>query len=100
MNNSKLYTVNDKQYNITISSHVLKRIIEDKRHVEAKNIIPSIISCIEKLMTYNGYDCMIIDYVNNFSMVVHINNNVITVVTIIDKVNVFIKSGTYIIEVK
>jgi hypothetical protein len=100
--NNKFITINNREYNIIISNHVIDRILKDNRSIPANQIVPSIQSCIIQIEKYNNkpYDILLIDYTHKYSMVLSIKNNIITIITVIDKYkDVFIKKNTVIIEV-
>ena len=93
------FTINNKTYSIRLSSHAKQRL--QQRNIDLYQVTGSILSLGEKTITeYSGSnrDIFIMDKVNNFSIVCNITNNTITIVTVIDNCDCWIKNGTIAIK--
>jgi hypothetical protein len=96
--NSKIMLIGNNYYKVVISKHVLLRI--EERGINPLGIIPSIRSAGNDLEKFNcsGRDIIIIDIRAGYSMIIHIFNHVITVMTVIDKAeDVYVNSSTDVI---
>lgn len=93
------FTLNNKTYSIRLTKHAQQRLID--RQLDLFQIIGSILSLGEKTITaYSGSnrDIFIMDKPNNFSIVCNISAYTITIVTVIDNSDCWIKSGTIAIN--
>ncbi|MDD2627822.1 MAG: DUF4258 domain-containing protein [Clostridia bacterium] len=93
------FTINNKTYSIRLSFHAQQRLTD--RNIDLYQVTGSILSLGEKTITeYSGSnrDIFIMDKVNNFSIVCNITNNTITIVTVIDNCDCWIKNGTIAIK--
>ena len=89
------FTLNNKTYSIRLSSHASQRL--QQRNIDLYQTTGSILSLGEKTITaYSGSnrDIFIQDKPNNFSVVCNITNRTITIVTVIDNSDCWIKQGT------
>jgi hypothetical protein len=93
------FTLNNKTYSIRLSDHAASRLKE--RNIDLFQAVGTILSLGEQRITeYSGSnrDIFILDRDNNFSVVCNITINTVTIVTVIDKVDCFIKSGSIAIN--
>ena len=92
----KVIDIKNVSYVIKLSQHSIQRIKE--RNINNNIIINNILS----LDIINIKDCnnhiIIIDRKNNISIVASINKYTITIITVINKSEIFIKEGTEIIN--
>ena len=89
------FTLNNKTYSIRLSTHAQQRL--QQRQIDLYQVTGSILSLGEKTITaYSGSnrDIFIMDKVNNFSIVCNISVYTITIVTVIDSADCWIKQGT------
>ena len=89
------FTLNNKTYSIRLSSHASQRL--QQRQIDLYQVTGSILSLGEKTITaYSGSnrDIFIMDKQNNFSIVCNITNRTITIITVIDNVDCWVKNGT------
>ena len=89
------FTLNNKTYWIRLSQHAEQRL--QQRNIDLYQVTGSILSLGEKTITaYSGSnrDIFIMDKVNNFSIVCNITNRTITIITVIDNADCWIKNGT------
>lgn len=89
------FTIQNKTYSIRLTNHAELRL--KQRNVDLYQAIGSILSLGEKrIQEYSGSnrDIFIMDKENGFSIVCNIEARTITIVTIIDKIDCFIKAGT------
>jgi len=80
VNNTRIISIHGHNYKLTISNHALTRIIQ--RQINPENILPAISSIpLEKMEEYNNSsrDIMLIDNSHNCSIIIHVNNYIITV---------------------
>lgn len=92
----KVIDIKNVSYVIRLSQHSIQRIKE--RNINNNIIINNILSLdIINIKDYNN-DIIIIDKKNNMSIVASINKYTITIITVIDKGNVFVKDNTRIIN--
>ena len=93
------FTINNKTYSIRLSSHAKQRL--QQRNIDLYQVTGSILSLGEKTITeYSGSnrDIFIQDKQNNFSIVCNITNRTITIVTVIDNCDCWIKNGTIAVQ--
>lgn len=89
------FTIQNKTYSIRLTNHAELRL--KQRNVDLYQTIGSILSLGEnKIKSYSGSnkDIFIMDKENGFSIVCNIEARTITIVTVIDKVDCYIKNGT------
>ena len=89
------FTLNSKTYSIRLSKHANQRLAD--RNIDLYQVTGSILSLGQKTITaYSGSnrDIFIMDKPNNFSIVCNISACTITIITVIDNVDCWIKSGT------
>jgi len=89
------FTINQKTYSIRLSNHAQTRL--QQRKIDLYQITGSILSLGEQTIeTYSGNnkDLFIIDKENNFSIVCNIEHRTITIITVIDNCDCWVKSGT------
>jgi hypothetical protein len=93
------FTLNNKTYSIRLSDHASERL--QQRNIDLFQAVGAILSLGENRITEysgNNRDIFILDNEHNFSVVCNIEFRTITIVTAIDKVDCFIKSGTIAIN--
>lgn len=93
------FTINNNTYSIRLSDHATQRL--QQRNLDLYQITGSILSLGEKTITeYSGSDkdIFIMDKENNFSIVCNITNNTITIVTVINNADCWIKKGTIAVK--
>ena len=89
------FTLNNKTYSIRLSSHASQRL--QQRNIDLYQTTGSILSLGEKTITaYSGSnrDIFIMDKEHNFSIVCNISACTITIITVIDSIDCWIKNGT------
>lgn len=89
------FTINNQNFSIRLTDHAELRL--KQRNIDLFQAIGSILSLGEKRITeYQNAnrDIFIMDKEHNFSIVIAIESNTIYIVTVIDKADCFIKSGT------
>ena len=89
------FTINNQTFNIILTNHATQRF--HQRGLDKFQIIGSILALGEKTILHyqnSNKDLMVIDKINNFSIVASINGNDIVIITLIDKSDIFIKEGT------
>lgn len=89
------FTLNNKTYSIRLTNHANQRLTQ--RNIDLFQCIGSILSLGEKtITTYSGSnrDIFIQDKPNNFSIVCNISACTITIITVIDNADCWIKQGT------
>lgn len=94
-----IFTIDNKTYSIRLSDHAALRLRE--RHIDLFQATGLILLLGQnKIQEYSGSnrDIFIEDKENNFSVVCNITVNTITIITVIDKADCFIKSGTTLIN--
>lgn len=93
-------TIAGKTYSIETSNHAAERMVE--RNVDAYVVAGSVLALgparIDALQAERE-DAMIIDKENNIAVVVALRPNEITIVTVINKSNVFVKDNTTICNI-
>lgn len=91
--------IKNKTYKVVASNHAQKRMMQ--RNIDSYTVVGNILllgeNKIEKLQSTNE-EFIIIDKDTNTSTVGAINDNVITIITVIDKSNVFVKKNTKIVN--
>lgn len=92
--------IDDKIHEIIASHHAMKRM--EKRNVNKYVVAGNVLALgperIKELQD-NEDEAIIIDEANNVSVVVGFSENNITIITVIDKSNVFVKSNTQIYNI-
>lgn len=89
------FTIADKTYSIRLTNHAQQRL--NQRNIDLFQTIGSILSLGEKTITaYAGSnrDIFIMDKEHNFSIVCNISACTITIITVIDSADCWIKQGT------
>lgn len=89
------FTIANKTYSIRLTNHAQQRLTQ--RNIDLFQTIGSILSLGKKTITaYAGSnrDIFIMDKQNNFSIVCNITINTITIITVIDSADCWIKQGT------
>lgn len=93
------FTLNNKTYSIRLTKHAQQRLID--RQLDLFQITGSILSLGEQtISTYSGSnrDIFILDKEHNFSIVCNIINYTITIITVIDSADCWIKSDTIAVK--
>ena len=93
------FTLNNNTYSIRLSSHAAQRL--QQRNIDLFQATGSILSLGEKTITaYSGSnrDIFIQDKQNNFSVVCNITNRTITIITVIDNADCWVKNGTIAVK--
>ena len=92
--------INNKTYKITASHHAVERM--EQRNVDAYVVASSVLALgpdrIDALQAQSE-EAMIIDKTNNVSVVVGMNPNSITIITVINRANVYVKENTAIYNI-
>jgi len=89
------FTINNKTYSIRLSQHAKQRLTD--RNIDLYQTTGSILSLGEKTITaYSGSnrDIFIMDKEHNFSIVCNISACTITIITVIDSIDCWVKNGT------
>lgn len=89
------FTINNKTYSIRLSEHAALRL--KQRNIDLFQTIGCILSLGEsRIESYSGSDrdIFIQDKINGFSVVINIEHRTITIVTVIDNCDCWIKEGT------
>jgi len=89
------FTIADKTYSIRLTNHAKQRLTD--RQIDIYQVTGSILSLGQKIITkYSGSnrDIFIMDKANNFSIVCNITGCTITIVTVINNADCWIKKGT------
>ena len=89
------FTIADKTYSIRLTNHAQQRL--NQRNIDLFQVIGSILSLGQKTITaYAGSnrDIFILDKEHNFSIVCNISACTITIITVIDSIDCWIKEGT------
>lgn len=89
------FKIDDKTYSIRLTDHAQLRL--DQRKIDLYQTIGSILSLGKSRITaYSGAnkDIFIMDKTNNFSIVCNITGYTITIITVIDNADCYIKDGT------
>lgn len=92
--------IEDKGFEIRASEHSYLRMIE--RNVDMYVITGEIISLGKRIfgIKTNGYDeGIIIDKTRNIAVVFGVEGNVVKIITVINRSNVFVKTGTRIFNI-
>ena len=89
------FTIADKTYSIRLTAHAKQRLTD--RNIDLYQVTGSILSLGENIIEkYSGSnrDIFIMDKENNFSIVCNITYRTITIVTVIDNSDCWVKNGT------
>lgn len=89
------FTIQNKTYSIRLTNHAEDRL--KQRNIDIYQTIGSILSLGEKRIQYysgSNRDIFIMDKENGFSIVCNIELRTITIVTVIDKIDCFVRAGT------
>jgi len=89
------FTLNNNTYSIRLSNHANQRLTQ--RQIDLFQVTGSILSLVQQTITeYSGSnrDIFIMDKQNGFSIVCNISACTITIVTVIDNIDCWIKQGT------
>jgi len=89
------FTIQNKTYSIRLTNHAQTRL--QQRQIDLYQTIGSILSLGQKTITaYAGSnrDIFIMDKEYNFSIVCNISACTITIITVIDSIDCWIKEGT------
>jgi hypothetical protein len=95
------FTLNDKTYSIRLTAHAKQRLFD--RKLDIYQVTGSILSLGQQTITaYSGSnkDIFIMDKENNFSVVCNITHRTITIVTVIDNADCWVKSGTIAVKLQ
>lgn len=93
------FTIADKTYSIRLTAHAQQRL--QQRNIDLYQVTGSILSLGQKNITeYSGSnrDIFIMDKQNNFSIVCNITHRTITIVTVINNADCWVKSGTIAVK--
>lgn len=93
------FTIADKTYSIRLTTHAQQRL--QQRNIDLYQVTGSILSLGQKNITeYSGSnrDIFIMDKQNNFSIVCNITHRTITIVTVINNADCWVKSGTIAVK--
>ena len=94
------FTLNNKTYSIRLTKHAEQRTKE--RQIDLFQVTGSILSLGQQTIEYysgNNRDIFIQDKPNNFSIVCNITAYTITIVTVIDNCDCWIKNGTIAVNI-
>ena len=89
------FAIGNNTYSIRLSNHAEQRL--QQRNIDQYQTIGAILSLGQQTITaYSGSnrDIFIMDKQNHFSIVCNITNHTITIITVIDNADCWIKSGT------
>ena len=95
------FTIDNKTYSIRLTAHAKQRLID--RSIDLYQVIGSILSLGQNtITTYSGSnrDIFIMDKANNFSIVCNITYRTITIITVIDTCDCWIKNGTIAVKLQ
>lgn len=95
------FTIGNKTYSIRLTNHAKQRLTD--RNIDLYQVTGSILSLGQNtITTYSGSDkdIFIIDKANNFSIVCNITYRTITIVTVIDTCDCWIKNGTIAVKLQ
>ena len=93
------FTITDKTYSIRLTAHAKQRLLD--RNLDLYQVTGSILSLGQQnIEQYSGSnkDIFIMDKQNNFSIVCNITYRTITIVTVIDTTDCWIKQGTIAVK--
>lgn len=93
------FTIANKTYSIRLTNHAQQRLTD--RNIDLFQVTGSILSLGQKTITaYSGTnrDIFIMDKQNNFSIVCNITHRTITIVTVIDTCDCWVKNGTIAVK--
>jgi hypothetical protein len=95
------FTLNGKTYSIRLTNHAEQRL--QQRNIDLYQVTGSILSLGQKTITaYAGSnrDIFILDKEHNFSIVCNISACTITIITVIDSIDCWIKNGTIAVKLQ
>lgn len=95
------FTIANKTYSIRLTAHAKQRITD--RNLDLYQVTGSILSLGQQnIEQYSGSnrDIFIMDKQNNFSIVCNITYRTITIVTVIDTTDCWVKNGTIAVRLK
>jgi len=95
------FTIADKTYSIRLTNHAQQRLTD--RNIDLFQVTGSILSLGENIIEkYSGSnrDIFIMDKANNFSIVCNITYRTITIITVIDTCDCWVKNGTIAVRLK
>ena len=95
------FTIANKTYSIRLTAHAKQRLTQ--RNIDLFQVTGSILSLGQKTITdYSGSnrDIFIMDKANNFSIVCNITYRTITIVTVIDTCDCWVKNGTIAVKLQ
>ena len=95
------FTLNGKTYSIRLTAHAKQRLTD--RNLDLYQVTGSILSLGQQnIEQYSGSnrDIFIMDKQNNFSIVCNITYRTITIVTVIDTTDCWIKQGTIAVKLQ
>ena len=94
------FKIGKKEYTIGATYHSIVRIQE--RHINPKTLLQSIIAIGAPTIAKfgkNNEEAIIIDKENNISIVAGFNGTEISIITVIDRANVFVKENTTVVNI-
>lgn len=94
-----LYKINDITFEVRISEHADLRL--KQRKLDIFMVTGAIFSLGQtKINDYRdtGRDIFVMDKINKLSVVCCIEGNIITIITVLDKIDCYIKTGTDIVN--
>ena len=95
------FTITDKTYSIRLTAHAKQRLLD--RNLDLYQVTGSILSLGQQnIEQYSGSnrDIFIMDKEHNFSIVCNITYRTITIVTVIDTTDCWIKQGTIAVKLQ
>jgi hypothetical protein len=95
------FTINNKTYSIRLTNHANQRLQD--RNIDLFQVTGSILSLGQQTITdYSGSnrDIFIMDKEHNFSVVCNITNRTITIVTVINNADCWVKNGTIAVKLQ
>jgi hypothetical protein len=93
------FTIANKTYSIRLTNHAQQRLTD--RNIDIFQVTGSILSLGQKtIIAYSGSnrDIFIMDKEHNFSIVCNITINTITIVTVINNSDCWVKNGTIAVK--
>ena len=97
MNNKIELTIDKNKYTIVLTKHADKRMSE--RNIDPFVVVGNIIVLgKERLSNFHNTEAMIIDEDRDTSFVIGVNKETITIITVIDKSNIFVKTNTQVVN--
>jgi hypothetical protein len=94
------FNINGKKFSIRLTDHAELRL--SQRKIDLFQAVGLILSLgQDKILEYrdSNKDVMIMDKVNNFSVCVDIDGNIINIVTVIDNADIYVKQGTTAVQI-